>query len=76
MSGITSSNRRTDGYSRNYKLLAEAATVGHIGAKEQLALGHLMGVQMPMDFARARKYFEEGVATGSPASHYVRVHIF
>jgi TPR repeat protein len=56
---------------RAYKLFKQAAESGHIGAKEELAFGHLMGTYLPMDFRRARAYFEEGVAVGSPQSHYV-----
>ena len=42
-----------------------------MGAKEELALGHLLGIYLPMDFNRAKAYYEEGVAIGSPQSHYV-----
>ena len=57
---------------RAYKLFKQAADLGHIGAKEELALGHLLGIYLPMDFNRAKVYYEEGVAIGSPQSHYVR----
>ena len=55
-----------------YKLFKQAASLGHIGAKEELAFGHLMGVHLPMDFNRAKGYFEEGIQTGSSQSHYVK----
>ncbi len=57
---------------RAYKLFQQAANLGHIGAKEELAFGHLMGIYLPMDFKRAQAYFEEGILTGSPQSHYVK----
>ncbi len=60
---------------RAYNLFKQAASAGHIGAKEELAFGHLMGVHLPMDFNRAKAYFEEGVGTGSPQSHYVKLDI-
>jgi TPR repeat protein len=58
--------------SRGYQLFKQAANLGHIGAKEQLAFAHLIGVHLPMDFNRARDYFEEGIKTGSSQSHYVK----
>ncbi|CAF1585343.1 unnamed protein product [Adineta ricciae] len=57
-------------YRTAYKLFKQAADLGHIGAKEELAFAHLMGVHLPMDFKRAQTYFEEGIALGSPQSHY------
>lgn len=54
-----------------YKLFKEAADLGHIGAKEELAFAHLIGVHLPMDFNQAKKYFDQGAEVGSPASHYV-----
>ena len=60
--------------SRAYKLFKQAADLGHIGAKEELAFAHLMGVHLPMDFKRAQAYFEEGISLGSPQSHYVRIN--
>ena len=59
---------------RAYKLFKQAASSGHIGAKEELALGHILGIYLPMDFKRAKEYFEEGIENGSPQSHYVRFH--
>jgi len=32
-----------------------------------------MGVYLPMDFNRAKAYFDEGVQQGSPQSHYVNI---
>lgn len=58
---------------RAYKLFKQAAELGHIGAKEELALGHLLGIYLPMDFNRAKAYYDEGVEKGSPQSHYVRL---
>ena len=60
---------------RAYKLFKQAAGVGHIGAKEELALGHLLGVHLPMDLNRAKTNFQEGVDNGSPQSHYVNFDI-
>jgi TPR repeat protein len=60
---------------RAYKLFKQAASLGHIGAKEELAFGHLMGIHLPMDFKRAKEYFEEGIQLGSPQSHYVKIDI-
>lgn len=57
---------------RAYKLFQKAADLGHLGAKEELAFGHLMGIHLPMNFNIARTYFEEGALTGSPRSHYVK----
>ncbi|CAF3921824.1 unnamed protein product, partial [Adineta steineri] len=57
-------------YEMAYKLFKKAADLGHIGAKEELAFGHIMGVYLPMDFQRAKAYFDEGIAIGSPQSHY------
>ncbi|CAF2524982.1 unnamed protein product [Rotaria sp. Silwood2] len=57
-------------YETAYKLLKQAADLGHIGAKEELAFGHIMGIYLPMDFNLAKTYFEEGVQIGSPQSHY------
>lgn len=54
-----------------YKLFKEAADLGHIGAKEELAFAHLIGVHLPMDFKKAKAYFDQGVETGSAASHFV-----
>jgi TPR repeat protein len=54
-----------------YKLLKQAADLGHIGAKEELAFAHLIGVHLPMDFHQAYLYFDEGVLTGSAPSHFV-----
>lgn len=54
-----------------YKLFKKAADLGHLGAKEELAFAHLIGVHLPMDFNQARIYFEEGVEKGSAKSHYV-----
>jgi TPR repeat protein len=61
---------------RAYKLLKQAADLGRIEAKEELAYGHIMGVYLPMDFNQARVYFEEGVETGSSYSHYVNEYFF
>lgn len=47
-----------------------------MGAKEELAFGHLMGIHLPMDFKLARAYFEEGVEIGSPQSHYVNIDLY
>lgn len=55
-----------------YRLFQEAAQLGHIGAKEELATAHLFGVHLPVDFRQAEKYFQEGAETGSSASHYVQ----
>lgn len=64
-------------FSRAYKLFKQAAELGHMAAKEELALGHLLGIYLPMDFNRAKAYFDEGVAIGSPQSHYVTyIHRF
>jgi TPR repeat protein len=60
---------------RAYKLFKQAASVGHIGAKEELALGHLLGIHLSMDFNRAKAYFQEGIENGSPQSHYVNFDI-
>ena len=57
---------------RAYQLFEDAGKLGHIGAREELATGHLFGVHLPLDFHQAEKYFQEGVETGSSASHYVR----
>jgi TPR repeat protein len=59
-----------------YKLFKQAADLGHIEAKEELAFAHLIGVHLPMNFNQAMKYFEEGVLTGSPKSHFVRSNYF
>lgn len=55
-----------------YKLFKQAAELGHIAAKEELAFGHLFGIHMPMNFTQARLLFEEGAQTGSPQSHFVK----
>jgi hypothetical protein len=34
-----------------------------------------MGIHVPMDFKRAKAYFEEGISIGSPQSHYVKINI-
>jgi TPR repeat protein len=60
---------------RAYKLFKQAAGVGHIGAKEELALGHLLGVHLSVDLNRATAYFQQGVENGSPQSHYVNFDI-
>ena len=39
---------------RAYKLFQEAADLGHIGAKEELAFGHLIGLHLPMNFKQAK----------------------
>ncbi|CAF3395769.1 unnamed protein product [Rotaria sp. Silwood1] len=57
-------------YQTAYKLFKQAANLGHIGAKEELAFGHIIGIYLPMDFNLAKTYFEEGVKIGSPQSHY------
>lgn len=57
-----------------YKLYKQAAELGHIGAKEELAFAHLIGVHLPMNFQEAKKYFDEGVLTGSAKSHFVCLH--
>ena len=57
---------------RAYKLFKQAAEAGHIGAKEELAFAHLIGVHLPMDFNQANLYFEEGAQLGSAQSHFVR----
>lgn len=54
-----------------YKLFKQAADLGHIEAKEELAFAHLIGVHLPMNFNQAKIYFEQGVQTGSAKSHYV-----
>ncbi|CAF4682792.1 unnamed protein product, partial [Rotaria sp. Silwood2] len=53
-----------------YKLFKEAANLGHIGAKEELAFAHLIGVHLPMDFDQAKKYFDQGAEIGSAKSHF------
>jgi TPR repeat protein len=58
-----------------YKLFKQAADLGHIGAKEELAFAHLVGVHLPMDFNQAKKYFDEGVQTGSAKSHFVCLYL-
>ncbi len=63
------------GYFRAYKLFKQAADLGHIGAKEELAFAHLIGVHLPMNFNQAMKYFEEGVQTGSAKSHFVCLNL-
>lgn len=60
-------------YETAYKLFKQAAEFGHIGAKEELAFAHLIGVHLPMDFAKAKSLFDEGVQLGSPQSHYVKI---
>jgi TPR repeat protein len=55
-----------------YKLLRQAADLGHIGAKEELAFAHLIGIHLPMNFNQSKIYFDEGVQTGSAQSHFVR----
>jgi SEL1 protein len=57
-------------YDTAYKLFKQAADLGHIGAKEELAFAHIIGVHLPMNFNQAIKYFEEGVLTGSAKSHF------
>ncbi|CAF0774067.1 unnamed protein product [Rotaria sordida] len=57
-------------YEIAYKLFKQAADLGHIGAKEELAFGHIVGVYLPMDFNLAKTYFEEGIKIGSSESHY------
>ena len=54
-----------------YKLFKQAAQMGHIGAKEELAFGHLFGLHLPMNFTQAKLYFDEGAEIGSPQSHFV-----
>ena len=54
-----------------YQLFKQAADLGHIGAKEELAFGHLIGVHLPMNFNQAKLYFDQGVQTGSAQSHFV-----
>ncbi len=58
-------------YFSAYKLFKQAADLGHIGAKEELAFAHLIGVHLPMNFNQAKKYFDEGAEIGSPKSHFV-----
>ncbi|CAF0981859.1 unnamed protein product [Adineta ricciae] len=57
-------------YDTAYKLLKQAADLGHIGAKEELAFAHLIGIHLPMNFNQARKYYEEGAQMGSAQSHF------
>ncbi len=59
-----------------YKLFKQAADLGHIGAKEELAFAHLIGIHLPMNFNQAKKYFEEGIQTGSSKSHFVCLERF
>jgi len=54
-----------------YKLFKQAAELGHIEAKEELAFAHIFGVHLPMNFEQAKKYFDEGALVGSPKSHFV-----
>lgn len=58
-------------FSSAYKLFKQAAELGHMGAKEELAFAHLIGVYLPMNFEQAKKYFDEGVQIGSAKSHFV-----
>ncbi|CAF1147680.1 unnamed protein product [Rotaria magnacalcarata] len=57
-------------YESAYKLFKQAASLGHIGAKEELAFGHIIGVHLPMNFNLAKEYYQQGVNAGSPQSHY------
>ncbi|CAF1549928.1 unnamed protein product [Rotaria sp. Silwood1] len=57
-------------YETAYKLFKEAADLGHIGAKEELAFAHIIGVHLSMDFSQAKKYFDEGAEIGSAKSHF------
>ncbi|CAF4252753.1 unnamed protein product [Rotaria socialis] len=57
-------------YEAAYKLFKEAADIGHIGAKEELAFAHLIGVHLPMNFNQAKLYFDQGAELGSPPSHF------
>jgi TPR repeat protein len=59
-----------------YKLFKQAADLGHIGAKEELGLAHLLGVHLPMNFNQAKLYFDEGIQTGSAQSHFVCSDLF
>lgn len=57
-------------YDAAYKLFKQAADLGHMGAKEELAFAHLFGVHLPMNFQQAKIYFDEGALLGSPKSHF------
>ncbi|CAF3743498.1 unnamed protein product, partial [Rotaria sordida] len=57
-------------YETAYKLFKEAADLGHIGAKEELAFAHLIGVHLPMNFNQAQNYFDQGAEIGSAKSHF------
>lgn len=56
---------------RAYNLFKQAAKLGHMEAKEELAFAHLIGVHLPMNFKLAKEYFEEGAQIGSSQSNYV-----
>ncbi|CAF4285342.1 unnamed protein product, partial [Didymodactylos carnosus] len=57
-------------YDEAYKLFLKAADLGSIEAKEELAMAHLIGEHLLLNFTRARLYFEEGILQGSPRSHF------
>ncbi|CAF1142570.1 unnamed protein product, partial [Didymodactylos carnosus] len=68
--GIKLINETKKYHAEAYKTFLRAADLGSIEAKEELAMEHLIGEHLPLNFTRAKLYFEEGILQGSPRSHF------
>lgn len=54
-----------------YKMLREAADLGHKEAKTELAWAHLLGHYINLDIPYAKSVFEEMAKSGIPGAHMV-----